>query len=1207
MSASEGNDRKTSWSRNSILIFAAVLVSFLMSTTVAVWSLTRMARDNTKEIDMMLTARIYDIVSSSVNEPITVARTMANNRFLIDTLKNEAAVGEEATAEILRNYISSLETGLNYKVAFVISDRSKRYYTDSGLFKTVSPEKEARDIWYPLFLSANEKYNVNVGRDEVDPNQWTVFVNVRLEDEGGNLLGVCGVGVRMANLQTLFEELEKKYDVKINLVDENGLVQVDTDKINIERAYLRTEDISPEKSTEYVYHAMDSGEFTVTKYVEHLGWYLVIRSSGGIINREFIHVILFNVALSLLVMVIILAVLQLILRQSSRKTQLAERLNQQLSSAADIYRSAHDIDIINDTFVEILTNNKIISDLIGDNRENAQQTLLAVMDSLTDPVSKDEIRTFVDFSTIDERMMGRKTITTEFLNIEKLWFRGRFIVSQRTPEGRISHLLWVVEDIDEEKRKREMLYETAQKLNSQISSIANIYMTMYEMDIVEDTFVEIRAKNKAVTDIIGESRVHANATLRKVMERLTHESALQEVLRFVDLTTLGERMRDTDTLAVEYPNWQKLWRRGRFIAFRRDEAGKLLNVLWLVTDIDQEKKYRDSLIDMSERAIAASEAKSSFLSSMSHEIRTPINAVLGMNEMILRECGEKNILAYSESIRTAGNTLLELVNDILDFSKIEAGKMEIVPADYDLSSVINDLVNMVRARAKEKGLVLALDFDGQLPRRLNGDAVRLKQVITNLLTNAVKYTEKGSVVFSIGFERIASEPDSVLLNVAVKDTGIGIRQEDMEKLFAEFERVDLTRNRNIEGTGLGLSITKSLLAMMGTSLKVDSVYGLGSKFYFSLKQRVISWEELGDYETSWRETLEGRARYRARYIAPEARVLVVDDNPINLFVFENLLKKTRVGIELAGSGDEGLAMAREKRYDVIFLDHMMPDKDGIETLHELRQEDGPNRETPVVCLTANVISGAREEYIAQGFDDYLSKPIDPETLEDMLLRYLPQEKVKPAPETDGDEPEAEEGVLPEAVKNIAELDIDTGIGNNSGEAAYLEALKVYAELADRYADEIEGYRAAGDLRNATIKIHALKSTSRIIGATELGALAQRLEAAGKNGDAEALGPDLDELLGRCRRLGARLVELLGGEAEAPDDSLPTVDAERLRAAYGRIREFASDRDDAAIEETLESLEGYRVPEDEEERFRAVKQALEEFDFDKILGLLKEEH
>ena len=607
---------------------------------------------------------------------------------------------------------------------------------------------------------------------------------------------------------------------------------------------------------------------------------------------------------------------------------------------------------------------------------------------------EDAFRRFVDLSDLRKRLADKKSICEEFVDIDEGWFRAQFITVGGEDDN-AAYVIYTVQNIDSEKQERDRLAEDARTLNFRISSIANIFMTVHELDVTANTFTEIKSQSQVVNDIVGETHDDPQGMLRMVMQTVTDESSYDDVMRFIDLSTLEERLRRTDTVAVEYMNKQKLWRRGRFVASRRDESGRLLRVLWLSEDIDDEKRERDKLIDMSERALAASEAKSSFLSNMSHEIRTPINAVLGMNEMILRECEDSNILMYAENIRTSGNTLLGLINDILDFSKIEAGKMEIIVVDYDISSVINDLVNMIKTRAEDKGLTLVLDMDTKLPKLLHGDEVRIKQIITNILTNAVKYTEKGTVTFGIGFEKLPDDPDSIILDVYVKDTGIGIKKDDMRKLFSEFERIEEKRNRNVEGTGLGMNITKRLLEMMGSSLKAESIYELGSKFSFRLKQGVVKWEELGDYEAAYKASLGRHERYKETFTAPDAEVLVVDDTPMNITVFKNLLKKTKVKIDTAESGDDGLRMSYDKKYDIIFLDHMMPKKDGIQTLHELRSRPkDPNIKTPVVCLTANAISGAREQYLAEGFDDYLTKPIDPTRLEEMLVHYLPPDKVR---------------------------------------------------------------------------------------------------------------------------------------------------------------------------------------------------------------------
>ena len=607
-----------------------------------------------------------------------------------------------------------------------------------------------------------------------------------------------------------------------------------------------------------------------------------------------------------------------------------------------------------------------------------------------------------------------------------------------------------------------------------------------------------------------------------------------------------------------------------------------------------------------EKAMAASEAKSLFLSNMSHEIRTPINTVLGMNEMVLRESDDDNIVSYSESIKIAGGMLLGLINDILDFSKIEAGKMEIIPVDYDLSSVVNDLVNMVQARADEKGLALELEFDSGIPKFLNGDDVRFKQVITNILTNAVKYTEKGTVTFSIGYERIESEPDSVLLNVSVKDTGIGIKEEDMHKLFSEFERIEEERNRNVEGTGLGMSITRKLLEMMGSTLRVESDYGHGSHFYFSLRQKVVKWDPLGDYESSYHALVAGREKYREKFTAPEAVILVVDDNPMNLVVFKSLLKQTRMRIETADSGEEGILLTQDKKYDMIFLDHMMPGKDGIETLKEIRsQAKNLNLTTPMVCLTANAISGAREQYIEAGFDDYLTKPIDSAQLEGMLMARLPEELIEKTAVTENGREDDEE--IPEILKllNGSPIDAKHGLKNSGTLEDYMNLLKIFFESLPGNISEIERLYNEKDLKNYTIKVHALKSSARIIGAIQFGEKAQELENAGKKDDVIFIREHHGLFISDSRSFEEPLAKLFEQVSGRDADDKPEADMSLMESVYAELLGAAEKMDCDMLEGIFEEMEGYRIPETEEGLFSSLKESAMRYDYDAIVLQLKD--
>ncbi len=421
---------------------------------------------------------------------------------------------------------------------------------------------------------------------------------------------------------------------------------------------------------------------------------------------------------------------------------------------------------------------------------------------------------------------------------------------------------------------------------------------------------------------------------------------------------------------------------------------------------EQEKQAAEAQKKEVER-IARS--KDAFFANMSHEIRTPINTIIGLNEMILREDISDEIAENAINIQNASKMLLTTINDILDLSKLESGKMDIVPTQYEISSMFSDLVNLIWIRAHQKNLEFKVDIDPEIPSMLYGDEVRIKQVVTNMLTNAVKYTSSGSVTLSAKGERVAA--DQILLRISVQDTGMGIRKESLDDLFNSFKRVDESDNHNIEGTGLGLNISKQLMEMMGGKISVDSVYHQGSTFTVEVKQRIVNVRPIGVINFAAQKQLGHRCVYRQSFIAPDARILVVDDNSMNLMVVVKLLRDTRIKVDTAESGKEALQKTAENAYHVILMDHMMPEMDGAATLRAVRsQTKGFCQKTPVIALTANVMSDAEQVYRNMGFDGYLAKPINTPLLEAGLLKYLPPTLIEYMAQDDDDRTDDMEGL-----------------------------------------------------------------------------------------------------------------------------------------------------------------------------------------------------
>ena len=644
-----------------------------------------------------------------------------------------------------------------------------------------------------------------------------------------------------------------------------------------------------------------------------------------------------------------------------------------------------------------------------------------------------------------------------------------------------------------------------------------------------------------------------------------------------------------------------------------DSAAKFL---YMIADVLSEMAYNKYLVYRANQELErSSHMKSDFLANMSHEIRTPMNAVIGMAEMALREELPPAAKNYINQIKDAGKSLLTIINDILDFSKIESGKMDINEVEYELMSMVYDVANIVMAILKEKDVELIVDIVPDLPNKLWGDNLRIKQILLNLTNNAVKFTSQGRIILKMDYFKTAS--DQVVLDISVEDTGIGVKKEDLGKLFQSFQQVDSKRNRNIEGTGLGLAICKSLLTLMNGNIWVESEYGKGSRFSFVLPQQIVDespgivikepetallaglisnpyvWERFcSDAERlgvecirllsvkefdqlpsdkrnflfieypMFTELVEGYVRSHPRitavllvgfydhvelnipnllvvkkplfalnialilngerlhfendeeekefdFIAPDAHILIVDDNPVNLTVAEGLLEPLKMQIDTVTSGPAAINKIASFHYDMIFMDHMMPEIDGVETTHIIRRFHSEYNDVPIIAFTANAVEGTKEMFCREGMNDFIAKPIEIRIMVDKVRQWLPVEKIKKVSlicDAHDNKPQISEPIV------VGDLDIDLAMGLLVNEELFWKTLKVYYRSIQKKAETIKAMEEQEDWTGYTIEVHALKSASKQIGAVSLSEKAAALEKAGNARDVAAIHRDTDEML-----------------------------------------------------------------------------------------------
>ena len=654
-----------------------------------------------------------------------------------------------------------------------------------------------------------------------------------------------------------------------------------------------------------------------------------------------------------------------------------------------------------------------------------------------------------------------------------------------------------------------------------INSISkDIFSTLGTGLLVFDTNYHLNLTNEYAKKLLGLDKEPQRIRLREIFDLQPGEPL-----------KMFEKSRDG--IAIDYRLTANVTGKVTLVNFscKMDRNNQPMCYILVATDLTEENR-------LIQEAQSANAAKSNFLSNISHEIRTPINVISGMNELILRECKDKSILKYAENINVASRNLTSLINDVLDFSKIESGKIDLVSNDFDIGGVLNDSYNLFLSLAQKKRQTFSLECNSTTPSILTFCFDRLKQILSNLISNAVKYTpEGGSINVSVNYKEMNEE--RILLVLNVKDTGMGIQPEDLPNLFQNFQRFELSKNRTIQGSGLGLAITKNLVTLMHGTISVESIYGKGSSFTVRIPFNVVDHAPVGEVKEHFKAG--STEKYKVSFSAEKARVLAVDDVQMNLDVFVGLLKKTNIKIDCALSGKDALALTKVNRYDMIFLDHMMPEMDGIEVLKRLKADvSKPNQETPVIMITANALMGADRKYLDDGFDDYLSKPINPSALENMVLKHLPDKLISkeilveepaaavPTPEAVGvvtNTPNVPEEPKKDLISSLDFLDTAAGLQFAAGDMDFYKQILLTYLNEDKRAS-LNELREKKDWKNYQIVAHSLKGTSLTIGAPLLSEAAKGLEFAVKENRPEYIEEHHDEVIEMYGVLLDQLSEVL---------------------------------------------------------------------------------
>ncbi len=666
-----------------------------------------------------------------------------------------------------------------------------------------------------------------------------------------------------------------------------------------------------------------------------------------------------------------------------------------------------------------------------------------------------------------------------------------------------------------------------------------------------------------------------------------------------DISTFQQGMLEEDT-KMEFSLGERHYE--SHSEYIRDKSGKKQGYVVLVLDITDTKNYIQEIKDVREQAEKANMAKSEFLANMSHEIRTPMNAIMGLSDIIIEESKGRKMYSYAKDIKSASQNLLAIINDILDLSKVEAGKMELVPGDYYIKSVVDEIVNMMDLAASQRGLLMKYKYDMNIPCQYNGDAGRIKQILINLLNNAIKFTKQGYVQITIGGKPGETEEDEILM-FEVKDTGCGIKEEDHEQIFENFKQVDSKRNRSVEGTGLGLSITKHLVDLMNGTIQLASVYGEGTTFTVTIPQKIVDKRTLA--EAPQIQDIEEEI---TPFTANGYKVLVVDDNTINRRVAKGFLKDYQFDLSEAASGYEAISLVRQTKFDIIFMDHMMPEMDGIETAHIIRNECGENGKVPnLIALTANAMEGVKERFLLNGFQDFIAKPLDRRELDKVLSKWIPDDR-KTISESPGKNDSGTNSEYDFSSIQIQGISNEAIVRHQAGSVAdYKEILELYCIDGERKTTLLRNLFEDKDYATYEIEVHGLKSASANIGAMDLSDLAKEHEHAAARGDEEYIKQHFTDLIQSYETQLQHIQHFLDERQEKTDNSedLPEIDlpsfTEMIREALKQLEDFHS----RECANRIDVLLNYNLTDDLKTKLKEIQTQLRLYEDDEAERLLQQ--